>query len=132
MARATFTDPAGVVNGGAAYEWPIGFDEEDAEKNSQNLEETALTTGEGFVRQQGAPSPKVKSLKGWIIEPAQKAMMEDFYEATFTHTITFTDLDGTSHQVIITDWEPQRKIGSAGGTGLGYVWRYTLVMEVIS
>lgn len=132
MARAAFTDGGGIVNGGAIYEWPIGFEDEDPQKNDQNLDRTALTSGEGFVRQQGAASPTVMSLKGWIRDPVQLAKMKEFYTASKLRTILFRDIDGTGHQVIITSFEPQRQRGRSGGTGLGYVWKYTIVMEVIS
>lgn len=138
MPRDKFRDAAGVVNGGAAYEWAIGHETEDPDSNVLNLDRTALTTGEGFVRQQGAPSPTVKKLHGWIVQPAHKTMMDEFFNACAgrdekgPRTIWWTDVEGVEREVIITAWEPVREVGRSGGTGLNYVWKYSITMEVIS
>jgi hypothetical protein len=137
MARDAFRDPAGIVNGGAWWEWPIGHEAEDPEINTLSLERTAVTTGVGYVRQQGTPSPKQRGYKGWIVQPTQLNTMTAFYNACAgvggpSRTILYRDLDGSEHEVLITDWEPNREMGNAGGTFLGYVWKYTLKMEMIT
>jgi hypothetical protein len=135
MARDRFRDGAAIL---PTYEWDIGHETEDPVDNAANLERTALTTGESFVRQQGAPSPTIYKLSGWAIEPEQVEKMEAYYNAcqgiggTPARTIFWQDISGTEYEVLITDWAPQRLIGRAGGTGLNYVWKYSVTIEIIS
>jgi hypothetical protein len=135
MARDKFRD--GMEGGLGEYEWDVGHETEDPQAKTGNLERTALTTGEGFVRQQGAPTPTVFKLGGWIVEKAQKEKMEAFYNAcqgigTPARTIFWTDIENGEHEVLITEFSPQRVIGRAGATGLGYVWKYSITLEIIA
>lgn len=133
MARDRFRDGAAIL---ATYEWAIGHETEDPEVNTLNLERTALTTGVDFVRQEGAPSPKVFRLHGWANKPSQIEKMEAYYNAcagigTQSRTVFYQDVTGVEREVLITAWEPVKKIGRSGGTGLAYVWQYSITMEVI-
>lgn len=135
MARDKFRDA--MAGGLGTYEWAIGHETEDPQTKQGNLERTALTTGEGFVRQQGAPQPTVFKLSGTTWHKDQIEKMEAFYDAcqgigTPARTIFWTDIEKGEHEVLITEFAPQRTIGRAGGTGLGYVWKWTLTMEVIA
>lgn len=138
MARDTFRDAAGLVNAGAPYEWEIGHESEDPEENTINLERTAVTSGVGFVRQQGAPSPTVRKYHGWA-SLTQIEIMREFFNAcagrgTVSRTIFYTDIDGSEHEVMITSFAPQRSVGRFVGRGgeRNYIIQYSITIELIT
>ena len=45
-----------------------------------------MTTGTGFVRQQGPPSPQVFKYTGTILTQAQFDAMKDYFDACATRT----------------------------------------------
>lgn len=129
--RERFRDSAGVL---ADYEFEINHAEEDAEERSINVERTAPTSGMGFVRQQGEPSPRVLRYQGSILTTAQYEAMGAYVAACKTRTIFFRDVDGTEYEVLVTNFAPQRKrvAWNSREPNLLWKWDYRLEMEVIS
>jgi hypothetical protein len=136
MARDGFQDKAGLINGGALYEWDISHETEEPQEKTENFERTALTSGVGFVRQQGAPQPTVYKLHGWATK-TQIEKMEAFYNAcagigTPARTIFWQDISGTLFEVLITQFAPQRSTGRMVGRGGGsIVFQYSITLEVV-
>ena len=136
MARDAFRDAAGTINGGALWEWPVGHEEEDPMDKSLALTRSAVTSGVGYVRQQGTPTPTVVKLKGWIKTKSQLEIMEAFYNAcagigTPSRTVFYRDVEGVEHEVLITDFKPQR-VRSLSNRPWFFEWKHETVMEYIT
>ncbi len=135
MAREALEDR---MEGGLGfYELPVGHETEDPVGHTENYERTAVTSGVGFVRQQGAPAPTVYKVKGWAPKD-QIEELEAFYNAsagigTPARTLFWRDISGTVFEVIITAFDPERKVGRWIGRGeqTNYVFQYTLTLEVV-
>lgn len=134
--RDTLKDNMG--GGLGTYPLPIGHETEDPVVRQSGLERSALTTGEGFVRQQGAPQPTIIKFAGWANVEAQVTKMTEFYNAcqgigTPARTVWLQQVGPVENwiEVLITEFTEQRVVGRAGGTGLGYVWKWNMTFEVI-
>lgn len=133
MPKDAFIDPIKEL---ADYTWEWGHETEDPQTETLNLERSALTTGEGFVRQQGAPSPRTVKLRGTCRTPAQKVAMEAFYNACAgkqgpPRTVIWQDFEaGSLHEVLITEWSPVREPGKLNG--YNFVYKYTITMELLT
>lgn len=130
--RARFRDPAAIL---ADYTWQVMWSEEEGRDFRRNLERTAVTSGVGFVRQQGEDSPQTFKLSGTILHKNQYDRMKAYYEACRTRTILFRDFEDTEYEVIFTSFNPQRKRTlrnpkDAANIPLHY-WSYQAELEVI-
>lgn len=133
MARPRFRDSA-TVNPLATYEWEVGHNEESSGLMTYNLERTAVTTGVGYVRQQGAPTPKTLDFSGSILTQAQYDAMVNYYKACETRTIFYRDVDNTEYEVLITSFNPTRiRVAfNSRSPGLLWKWKYQITMEILS
>ena len=130
--RTRFRDGAAVL---ATYEWQIMHDEEQGSDLRRNVERTAVTSGVGFVRQQGEDSPQLLRFNGTILHSAQLAAMRDYYDACRTRTIFFRDIDGTEYEVLITSFNPQRRrtIKNPRDSAINlHFWDYEIEMEIVA
>lgn len=129
--RAKFHDAASILGD---YEWQIMWDEEEGRERIRNLERTAVTSGVGFVRQQGEDSPELFRFSGTALHQNQIDKMNDYYDACETRTIFFTDFDDTTHEVLITKFNPKRvrtlKNPRDSSIPLHY-WTYEIEMEKV-
>lgn len=130
--RDRFRDPSAAL---ATYDWEINHFQEDGADKRRTIERTAVTSGVGFVRQQGEDSPEVLRYKGTILSQTQYDKMVAYYEACRTRTIFFRDFTGDEKEVIITAFNPLRKWVAnnprGGTTNPGHIWTYDIEMEVV-
>lgn len=129
--RERFRDSAGVL---ADYIWQVNHREEEASQDSLNMERTAVTTGVGFVRQQGAPSPRVLNFSGTILHQEQVTAFDAYYAACQTRTIFFRDVSGVEMEVIIIGMNVTRKavLRNPHEPEQPWIWKYQIQMEVIA
>lgn len=131
MARDTFIDP----NTDDEYEFDINHNEEKEFGRKTAIEDTAPTSGVGFVRQQGEPEPLRLGWQGTILKQSQYEAMWDYYDLCRTQTIQIQDFTSVTYEVIITAFNPVRKRCASnprgGTTNPTWFWTYDLEMEVI-
>lgn len=130
--RARFRDAAAILG---EYEWQIMWDEEEGEELTRNLERTAVTSGVGFVRQQGADSPQLFRFSGKILEQNQYDKMKAYYEASRLRTVFFRDFTGTEYEVLITKFNPKRRrtLHNPRDTSIPlHFWEYEIEMERVA
>jgi hypothetical protein len=128
MARNTFTDPAT----GDHYDWQVNHDTEEAVSKARAITRTATTNNVGSVRQQGADGPLVLKFSGTILHRSQLREMWRWYELCRMQTIYFTDFDGQSYEVQISEFSPLRKrtLRNPRDPSLNHYWTYTITMDV--
>ncbi len=116
---------------GLSYAWAINPTSEDSPSLRRQYEAGAPTTV-GLVRQQGVAEPLTIGLRGTILDPAQKAMLDTFCEANESATLIFEDYAHDVYEVVITSWDPrlERALRNPVTGGL-VIWRYTLEMSVV-
>lgn len=131
MAQEQFRDGASLL---ATYTFAINHSDEQEGGPTRHVERTALTDGVGFVRQQGASTPRVFKFSGSILTTAQLNAMQSYYEACENRTVFFRDADGTEYEVLITAFSPIRKrtVRNSRDPSLLWYWTYNLEMEIIS
>lgn len=131
LVRPRFRDGASIL---ADYVFEIGHHEEDPDGRARTVTRTAPTSGVGFVRQQGADSPRVLSLKGSILTQDQYDKMSDYYDACRIRTVFYRDYTDVESAVLITRFESQRipVARNPRDPSIMHKWTYTLVMEVIN
>lgn len=135
ISRDRFRDGAAIL---ATYVFEIGHTTEEPRQQRMNVERTAVTSGVGFVRQQGDPSPEVLTLAGKILTQTQLDAMQSYADAcrgtgTPSRTVFFRHVDGTEYEVLITNFAPQPKgvARNPRDITLPWIWEYQLEMEVI-
>lgn len=118
------------------YLWPLNHSEEEAIGEERPITETAVTSGIGVVRQQGAEAPLKILLRGTVLDPAQHAAFIAWRRRCRTHTIQFRDFAGDVFEVLITSYKPQRQAvlrnPRGGSTAPLHIWKYTMELDVIS
>lgn len=130
MNRERFRDSAGIL---ADYLWEVNHYTETGQSTAINVDRTAVTTGVGYVRQQGQPSPRTLSYGGNILSPSQAVAMQAYTDACATRTIFYRDVDGVEHEVVITSYTATRKAVAHNPRNPDpWYWEYAIVMEVIS
>lgn len=139
MAREQLRDGAGLL---ATYVWDINHTAEQAQVNSINLTRTALTTGVGYVRQQGSPAPSEHHWTGTILTQAQYDAMLAYYRAcagigTPPRTVFLTDYVGVENEILIVGFSPTRTATARNPRGVGLMgrltyWTYDFAFEVIA
>lgn len=130
MNRERFRDSAGIL---ADYVWEVNHYTETGQNSAISIERTAVTTGVGYVRQQGQPAPKILSYGGSILTDNQNEFMQAYADACATRTIFYRGVDGVEHEVVITDYTATRKAVLRNPRSPNpWYWEYTIVMEVIS
>jgi len=131
MTRERFRDSAAIL---ADYTFEINHSDEDSQQNTLNMQRSAVTTGVGFVRQQGEPGPRILSYSGTILTTSQYDAMMSYAEACATRTIFFRDVEGTEYEVLITSFTPKRERVAVNPrqSDILWKWSYQLQMEIIS
>lgn len=141
--RCKFIDVWGGTGAQGTYEWPINHAEEEPSARTLNIERSSPTSGVGFVRQVGDPSPIVRQLKGTILQRTQRQKFDTFFEICAglgpgpQRTIHFMDQLAGRFEVLITSWLPtahRAAVNPRGATAderLIY-WTYDLTMEVLN
>lgn len=128
--RERFRDSAGIL---PDYIWQVNHREEEANQDSLNMERTAVTTGTGYVRQQGQPSPHVLNFSGTILHQTQKDAFDSYYAACQTRTIFFRDVSGVEMEVVIVSMNiTRRAVLRNPHNDEPWIWKYQIQMEVIS
>lgn len=130
--RAQFQDPA--PGGLGVYTWTVMWTEEEGRDQRRALERTAITSGVGFVRQQGEDTPMTFKFTGTILNASQKAAFDSYYEVSRARTIFFLDFENVRHEVMFTAWNPQRKrtLHNPRDASIPlHYWTYSLELEVI-
>ncbi len=129
--RERFRDSGGVL---ADYIWQVNHREEEGNQDSLNVERTAVTTGVGFVRQQGQPSPRILNYSGTILHQTQYDAMRAYFEACRTRTIFFRDVAGDEMEVLIVSLNITRRavLRNPYDIESPWIWKYQIQMEVIS
>jgi hypothetical protein len=129
--RERFRDPAAIL---PDYIFEVNHSDEEAVEQRRNLERTSPTSGVGFVRQQGADSPKTLRYTGTILTQTQYDAMQSYYDACRTRTIKFRDFTDDEMDVLITAFSPLRKrtIKNPRDNSISlHYWEYTIELEVI-
>lgn len=129
--RERFRDAAGLL---ATYEFQVNHSEEEGQDRRRSIERTAVTSGVGYVRQQGTDSPTTLKYTGTILHQNQYNLMAAYYEACRTRTIFFRDFTNTEYEVLITAWDPVRKRtlkNPRDSTINLHFWTYSIEMEVV-
>ncbi len=128
--RERFRDSAGVL---ADYIWQVNHREEEAANLSRSIERTAVTTGTGYVRQQGQPSPKLLNFSGTILHQTQKAAFDAYFAACDTRTIFFRDVAGDEMEVVIVSLNITRHaVLRNPHNDEPWIWKYQIQMEVVT
>lgn len=138
-----FTDPAGVgpldLNGdplcpGGVYTWSINHTEEEEVQNSRQMADGAPTSDIGLMPQQGTPYSLVFQWKGTIFNPLDKFVMDAWYGLCNSQSIYLTDFTGARYEVLITDWDVQRKGVAANkrGGNIPWLYSYTIIIRVLN
>lgn len=118
---------AGAIN----FAFAINHSEEDALVLRRQYEPGAPTTV-SLVRHQGAGEPLRLTLRGTILDPAQKAALDVLYGFCDQDTLTYEDYAQESYEVIITSWDARMERARNPLTRGLHVWRFTLELEVVS
>lgn len=129
--RARFRDPAAVL---ADYTWEVMWNEEEGSGRARNVERTAVTSGVGFVRQQGEDSPELFRFSGTILKQNQYDKMLAYYEASRLRTIKFLDFTNVEHEVLITKFDTRRRrtLKNPRDSSINlHFWEYTIEMEKV-
>lgn len=139
MAQERLRDGAGIL---ATYLWDINHSAEQAQSNSVNLTRTAVTTGVGYVRQQGSPTPAEHHWTGTILRQSQYDAMLAYYQAcagagTPSRTVFLLDYTGVENEILITSFAPTRTYTAGNPRGVGAMgkltyWTYDFVFEIIA
>lgn len=127
--RNYFTNPANSVD----YVWTVNHDEEQEFGKSRNIDRTGRSGNTGLVRQQGDDGPLIMTLSGRIVHRAQYVMMWQIFELCRTQTVYFTDFDGQSFEVLVTEFRPLRRRGktSKDPSTPRHFWEYTMTLDII-
>lgn len=128
--RDCFTDPAT----GDEYNWHVNHNVEQAFGKQRNVERTARTGFQGYVRQQGDDGPLILQFQGEILHRAQYQQMWHFYHLCETQTIYFTDFFGDEAEVQITHFTPTRVRVAKNPSDPSipfHRWDYTIEMDVV-
>lgn len=130
------------AGGLGTYDWALNHDAEEGFGATQQLERTAPTSGVGFVRQIGDPSPLTRTLRGSILARAQLQKFWAYYNVTAgksgtRRTIRFRDPLGGIFEVLVTSFVPvmERVAMNRRGTTADeklVKWTYTLTLEVVN
>jgi hypothetical protein len=126
----TFLDPAGVRE---AYQWPLNHEEEEQVQNSRQMGSGAPTNDISLIPQQGAKFPLIFQWKGKLFTQHDKDEMDAWYRTCDAHSIFLSDAAANVYEVLITDWDAQRKTGyNPRGNGLPFFWEYTITFHVLT
>lgn len=124
-------DPAGIL---ATYNWPVNHSSEEPLTKSRQMADGAPTSNIGLIPQQGSATPLIWKLKGTIFDDNQHAQNLAFWEACEGRSIYWQDFHGDKYEVIITDYEPNRKAVARNPKfpNQQYIWEYTITMRVLT
>lgn len=131
---ATLRRPNRLYNpvSGLSYAWAINHSEESPLTVRRQYEAGGRTTV-GLSRQQAPGDPLQLTLRGTILDPAQKDVLDTFYADCDDNTLIYEDYALQAYEVIITSWEPRAERVARNPVTSGLiVWRFTIEMEVVS
>jgi hypothetical protein len=129
--RAQFRDAAAIL---PPYQMQIMWNEEEGLDLRRNYERTTVTSGVGFVRQQGEDSPSLLRFRGTILHSTQMFWMTAYYQASRDRTIFFRDFGGSEYEVLFTAFNPQRVRtlhNPRDSTIPLHYWTYDMELEVV-
>jgi hypothetical protein len=119
------------------YSWQVNYSGMDARGRSRSVEATSRAkAGAGLLLQQGADSPMEIKVSGAILDMAQRGVFIVWWQRCESHTIEFHDFDGSTYEVLITDFQdPWRRVAmnprQRGTPTESAVIDYSLTMTVI-
>lgn len=120
---------------GETYVWPINHETEEGFGRQRNITTEANTANIGLVRIQGAKQPMKLSLAGTILTRAQRDAFWDWFNRCETRTIYFTDIEGSTFEVIVTNFNPLRRAALVNrqdeANAPRWYWTYTMEMDVL-
>lgn len=116
------------------YDWPVNHTDEESTGKARNVTRTANTANVGAVRQQADDGGVQLKLTGTILSRAQLLSFWTWFAYCKTSTIIFTDFDGQSYEVQMTDFQPTRKrklrsIGQDPSIPFHY-YTYTMTLDI--
>jgi hypothetical protein len=100
-----FTNPVDA----STFAWPINHNEEQPVGKSRQMADGAPTSNIGMIPQQGSATPLVMQWKGTILTKAHHVAMLQWWQICEGHSIYLTDFVGSQYEILITDYQPQRK-----------------------
>jgi hypothetical protein len=130
--RDKFIDPTGTY---PPYVWQVNHAEEEDTQRQRSIERTAVTSGVGFVRQQGEDSPLIFRWTGTILHLNQIQQMLLYYSLCSTQTIHLRDFEGHKYEVLITsfNYKRRRTVRNPRDTSIPlHFYEYTIEIEALN
>lgn len=114
------------------YEWAINHSEEDEITVGRQIDHGAPAATVAVVRQQRPAGSLVLSLSGTILDPAQQAELEDFFDDCDDTTLYYRDSETDTYEVVITSFDSKRVRTARNPVTAGlFYWTYSITMDVV-
>lgn len=116
---------------GVSFAFAINHSEEEPLVLRRQYEPGAPATV-GLSRQQAADTLRL-TLRGTILDPAQKTALDTLYDFCEQDTLAYEDYARELYEVVIVSWDarPERVARNPLTSGL-FVWRFSLELEVVT
>lgn len=117
---------------GYVFRWTINHTEESEVQNSRQMADGAPTSDIGLLPQQGVPLPIVFQWKGTIFTQLELDEFMAWWELCETQTIYLQDFSLSQYEILITDFNYQRKAVAWNQRGqIPWLWTYTITIRVL-
>ncbi len=116
---------------GVAFAFAINHSDEDP-RSYERTYEAGAPGAVGLARHQSAADPFRLSLRGTILDPAQRESLDTLFDHCDSGTLIYEDYSGEALEVIVTTWDCRPERGRNPVTRGLELWRYSMEMQVLN